>query len=153
MEPVGNRNHLRCPYCLTVHVTDAGQDGLVPLDREVRLSCPVCTVRLKAGTVEGQAVVYCPQCRGILTTSERLAVIVEKARSGRPAIDPPANPFDPAELRRATACPGCGRRMDTHPYGGGGNAVIDSCLQCGLVWLDAGELTVLERYTPRRPGH
>jgi Zn-finger nucleic acid-binding protein len=41
--------------------------------------------------------------------------------------------------------------MDTHPYGGGGNAVIDSCFVCRLVWLDAGELTVLERYVPPRP--
>jgi hypothetical protein len=46
MEPVGNRNHLRCPYCQTVHVPDGESDGVVPLGREARLSCPVCAVRL-----------------------------------------------------------------------------------------------------------
>jgi hypothetical protein len=30
--------------------------------------------------------------------------------------------------------------METHPYYGPGNVVIDSCLQCELIWLDFGEL-------------
>ena len=30
--------------------------------------------------------------------------------------------------------------MDTHPYYGPGNVVIDSCDRCELVWLDFGEL-------------
>jgi Zn-finger nucleic acid-binding protein len=30
--------------------------------------------------------------------------------------------------------------MDTHPYYGPGNVVIDNCGRCGLVWLDFGEL-------------
>ena len=39
--------------------------------------------------------------------------------------------------------------MDTHPYHAGGNAVIDTCDRCRLVWLDAGELTVIGRYPGR----
>jgi Zn-finger nucleic acid-binding protein len=38
--------------------------------------------------------------------------------------------------------------MDTHPYFGGGNAVVDTCERCGLIWLDAGELPIIERYIP-----
>jgi Zn-finger nucleic acid-binding protein len=30
--------------------------------------------------------------------------------------------------------------MDTHPYCGPGNIVIDSCNHCNVVWLDRGEL-------------
>jgi Zn-finger nucleic acid-binding protein len=30
--------------------------------------------------------------------------------------------------------------MNTHPYYGPGSIVIDSCGNCGLVWLDGGEL-------------
>ena len=30
--------------------------------------------------------------------------------------------------------------MDTHPYGGPGNIVIDNCAGCELNWLDYGEL-------------
>jgi Zn-finger nucleic acid-binding protein len=152
MEPVGNRNHLRCDYCLTVHIPPEGQDGLVALDRDHRLSCPGCTVQLKVGTVEGKAVAYCPRCRGVLAASESFAAIVARKRSKRPAGDATDRPFDPEELRRTTSCPACRGRMDTHPYGGGGTAVIDSCHRCHLVWLDSGELTVLGRFVPRRRG-
>ena len=40
--------------------------------------------------------------------------------------------------------------MEAHPYFGGGNAVVDTCERCGLIWLDAGELAVIERYIPHR---
>jgi Zn-finger nucleic acid-binding protein len=53
-------------------------------------------------------------------------------------------------LRRVRNCPRCRRRTETHVYGGGGNAVIDSCERCRLVWLDAGELTMLVRHVPER---
>ena len=59
-------------------------------------------------------------------------------------------PLDPAELSRRLPCPRCRKRMDTHPYHGGGNAVIDTCHRCRLVWLDAGEITVLGNYSGRR---
>jgi Zn-finger nucleic acid-binding protein len=39
--------------------------------------------------------------------------------------------------------------MDNHPYHAGGNAVIDTCHRCRVVWLDAGELTVLGKYQSR----
>jgi Zn-finger nucleic acid-binding protein len=34
--------------------------------------------------------------------------------------------------------------MDVHPYYGPGNVVIDTCGKCGLVWLDHGEMAVIE---------
>ncbi|MCE9533959.1 MAG: hypothetical protein K8T89_22980 [Planctomycetes bacterium] len=40
--------------------------------------------------------------------------------------------------------------MDTHPYGGGGSVVVDTCVCCELIWLDAGEIDVLARYRPRQ---
>ena len=30
--------------------------------------------------------------------------------------------------------------METHPYYGPGNVIIDSCARCEFVWLDFGEL-------------
>jgi Zn-finger nucleic acid-binding protein len=150
MEPVGNRGHLRCDYCQSVHVPEAGQDGLIALDHDHRLACPICSVQLKTGTVERKSVAYCPQCRGVLTTSESFAEIVLRKRSKRPPRDSDAVPFDPSELHRTTRCPACRGRMHTHPYGGGGPAVIDSCHRCHLVWLDSGELTVLAQFVPRR---
>ena len=54
--------------------------------------------------------------------------------------------FAPEELRRRVQCPRCHKPMDTHPYHAGGNAVIDTCERCHLVWLDAGELAEIGRY-------
>ena len=34
--------------------------------------------------------------------------------------------------------------METHPYYGPGNVIIDSCGDCDLIWLDAGELKQIE---------
>jgi Zn-finger nucleic acid-binding protein len=41
--------------------------------------------------------------------------------------------------------------MDAHPYGGGGNAVVDTCLRCNVIWLDAEELSIIGRYVPYVP--
>jgi hypothetical protein len=38
--------------------------------------------------------------------------------------------------------------MEAHPYFGGGNAVVDTCEVCESIWLDAGELAIIERYLP-----
>jgi Zn-finger nucleic acid-binding protein len=35
--------------------------------------------------------------------------------------------------------------MDTHPYGGPGNVIIDTCENCSVNWLDHGELQRIVR--------
>jgi Zn-finger nucleic acid-binding protein len=150
LELLDNRDVLTCPYCLTTRFPEVPDDGLVPLEEDDRFDCPRCVVRLKIGAVEGRRVGYCPDCRGFLTTARNFSLVLERRRAKAKAADPKPLTFDPAELTRRTACPRCRSRMDTHPYGGGGNAVIDSCLSCRLVWLDAGELTVLERFVPSK---
>lgn len=35
--------------------------------------------------------------------------------------------------------------MESHPYYGPGNIVIDTCTPCGYLWLDHGELTRVEQ--------
>ena len=34
--------------------------------------------------------------------------------------------------------------MDTHPYYGPGNIVIDNCPACHIIWLDAAELKAIQ---------
>jgi hypothetical protein len=33
--------------------------------------------------------------------------------------------------------------MDTHPYYGPGNVVVDNCARCAVIWLDCGELAAI----------
>jgi Zn-finger nucleic acid-binding protein len=40
--------------------------------------------------------------------------------------------------------------MDTHPYGGPGNVIMDTCEHCSLNWLDYGELQRIVRAPDER---
>ncbi|MGI9444899.1 MAG: zf-TFIIB domain-containing protein [Rubripirellula sp.] len=53
--------------------------------------------------------------------------------------------MDPTQLRVNRLCPACGGSLETHAFCGPGNAVIDTCFPCGVIFLDAGELTKLVR--------
>ena len=55
------------------------------------------------------------------------------------------------EIERKIKCPLCEDIMDVHPYFGPGNVVIDSCVNCHLIWVDNGEIVTIERATgPRK---
>lgn len=54
-------------------------------------------------------------------------------------------PMDSRELKVRRSCPTSGGRLETHAFCGPGNAIIDTCFHCGVIFLDAGELTKLVR--------
>jgi Zn-finger nucleic acid-binding protein len=110
--------------------------------------CPVCQVPLVSALIAGETVCYCGRCRGFLAETDTFAEIVTRRRALRGPHENRTDPFDAAELGRVVSCPNCQQRMDTHPYFGGGNAVVDTCERCNLIWLDAGELAVIECYLP-----
>ena len=148
--PAGRgREYFRCPYCETFHFPHPTADGVAELGGETSFVCPVCAEPLTTAAVNGHEVSYCRTCRGFLAANATFSRLVRQRRAAAgPATAPPV-PFDPGELKRTVRCPRCQGRMDTHPYHAGGNAVIDTCARCHLVWLDAGELTVLGKYRER----
>ncbi len=149
MAPVGNRNHLHCAHCDGYHFPQETGDGVCPLGDPAGVPCPVCRDQwLQAALIEGEPVCYCDRCRGFLTAVSLFGVIVIKRRSSHDAHEQRPGPFDPADLHRSLKCPHCKKRMDAHPFFGGGNAVVDTCDRCSLIWLDAGELAIIERYIP-----
>lgn len=151
LETVPNRTHLRCGHCDSIHFPESTGEGIVLLDRQHGFDCPRCNHAFSAAALGGDTVGYCEKCRGILLSGEHFALVVARRREANPVRTGHVEPIDPVEFRRVTKCPKCGNRMDTHTYGAGGNAVIDSCVRCALVWLDAGELTVLGKFPFRMP--
>lgn len=147
-QPVGARAYFRCEHCGTFGFPSTIGDGIAVLDRDGHLPCPVCRATLGVGTIQGISVQYCDECRGFLTTNAEFGAIVQNRRNDSDAGSGITPAFDRAELRRRLRCPACERSMETHPYGGGGNAVVDTCHRCHLIWLDAGELDVIGRYRP-----
>lgn len=150
LRPVGNRNYFRCSYCETFHFPEEVGDGIAVVGGDADHACPVCADPLTHAAVEGHEVAYCGRCRGFLAANATFGRIVQSKRARREGVPHVPLPFSPEELKRRIGCPRCKKRMDTHPYHAGGNAVIDTCHRCHLVWLDAGELTVIGSYTGRR---
>ena len=143
MELFAARGYFFCRYCGSFEFpASTSDDGVRVLggDPETRV-CPVCAKTLASALLDqSHPVIYCGNCRGILIARSGFATVVQKRRAW--ATDPPgpAVPLDRAHLERKMSCPNCRTRMETHPYFGPGNVVIDSCAGCELVWLDFGEL-------------
>ena len=148
MRPAGNRPHFHCSACDVYHFPEETGDGVTVVGEPVGAACPVCHLPLQSGMIEDETVCYCDHCRGFLTPIDAFGRMVGKRRSRHGPHEQRAEPFDHTELERVLACPDCGGRMDAHPFSGGGNAVVDACESCNLIWLDAGELAIIERYVP-----
>lgn len=146
MRPAGNRPAFHCLNCGAFHFPQDTGDGVAVVGGPVGAACPVCRLPLQAAAVEDETVCYCDRCRGFLAPMDAFGRIVAKRRARHGPNEQVAEPFDPAELERALHCPNCDGRMDAHPFPGGGNAVVDTCEECNLIWLDAGELAIIERY-------
>ena len=134
-----------CDYCGNVHVPDPNSDGVRVLDVPSSESCPVCSVPLVHAAIAGYRMRYCKRCHGMLIEMDRLLVIEQSLRARHDAALAATERPDPRDLDRRISCPRCGRPMDTHPYQGPGNVIIDSCENCSLDWLDYGELDRMVR--------
>ena len=145
MRLVDQRTYFVCDYCATFHFPEVeSPDGVIVLgDGDRDLACPVCGVRLESAAVEGVAVLHCPRCRGVLADQSSFLLIVKFRRARASGVPDRPRPLNQADLEREIVCPHCGEMMDTHPYYGPGNFVIDTCGRCALVWLDYGEIGVM----------
>jgi Zn-finger nucleic acid-binding protein len=130
----------QCAYCSATCLPEPNADGVSVLGEPSKLNCPGCATPLVHAVAGERRMFYCTGCRGMLIPIEFFPAIIQELRSRRHGAPAPVRPLDPNELERKTRCPKCGRRMDTHPYGGGGAVVLDACESCAWNWLDAGEL-------------
>jgi Zn-finger nucleic acid-binding protein len=139
-----------CEYCLTVIFPQESGEGVRVLGEPTPFECPTCRRPLVLGAIERTEVSTCQNCRGLLLPQSAFFDTVRylRARASQPPLDPP--PTNLKELQRKIRCPRCHQPMDTHPYGGPGNIVIDTCPRCELLWLDHGELTRVIRARERK---
>lgn len=124
--------------------------GGVILDRSSGVKCPACQSELVIGELEGCQFAGCRECEGMLFQQSVFAKLVQHLRATTSATVLIPDPMDAGELKVDRTCPSCLRSLETHAYGGAGNAVIDTCIGCGLIWLDAGEMTKLVRAPGKR---
>jgi Zn-finger nucleic acid-binding protein len=129
-----------CPYCTSIYFPEKGPDGLRILNIPSELNCPVCNIPLLSAWAGDTHVLCCGKCRGLLLNQLVFLYTIQylRANSSNPPLRP--TPMNPEELKRQIECPKCHQKMDTHPYGGPGNIVVDNCPECNLIWLDYREL-------------
>jgi Zn-finger nucleic acid-binding protein len=127
-----------CDYCGSQKTPPTDEDGVVVLDPTSH-NCPVCTTPLADASIESHEVLYCTHCHGMLLGMEKFLPLLDVLREYRYWSRSSQAPRD-FDDGRALLCPLCKHQMDHHPYGGGGNLTVDSCEQCGVLWLDRGEL-------------
>ena len=141
-----DRDFYFCQFCGGFEFPEADDSGITILEESNgELGCTVCHTDLALASLEEQRVLYCQSCRGVLLTHHAFAELVSVMSSKIPASETRPTPIDPQELERSLECPVCTRSMETHPYYGPGNVVIDSCHDCRMIWLDHGELDIVAR--------
>jgi Zn-finger nucleic acid-binding protein len=137
------RGGLVCTHCGSV-------EALSPLIREIEIGdateapCPVCAATLASARLDGNPLLVCPQCAGMLIAMSHFVSVIDAARAHedqRGVVLPRTQkPGD-----RTLSCPRCHQSMLSHVYGGPGNLVIDTCERCQVNWLDPGELRRIAR--------
>lgn len=145
MRLVSGNASMRCDYCKTIVLLPADDAGVHYLDETSQgLSCPVCNIPLWSAVLDGMSLFACKHCHGMFISMGVLEPLIEKLRDKCTETDIPTA-ADPADLRRVVECPKCHRRTDVHFYMGGGGAIIATCENCELNWLDGGTLMRIVR--------
>jgi Zn-finger nucleic acid-binding protein len=139
----GPGSYLYCRYCSSLFFPDESKDAVEVLGIESQLRCPVCEQTLVAATAAEMHVLYCKRCHGVLVNQALFADMVRYLRAQADAPSTPPRPLNRDDLRRVLHCSNCRQVLDTHPYYGPGNIVIDVCMHCRLIWLDGGEINAI----------
>jgi Zn-finger nucleic acid-binding protein len=143
LQVAGPGSYLYCRYCSSLFFPKDAKDGVNIVGVESEYHCPVCHDLLVAAEVASEPVLYSQRCHGMLLKQGIFADVVRYLGERAPDSYGPARALNRDDLRRPLHCPHCGRLMQTHPYYGPGNIVIDMCMPCRLVWLDGGELNAI----------
>lgn len=135
---------IACGICRSyrfVDVPDDSADKIVPLNQQGECFCPCCRRRLGLAAMDGLKVEHCASCEGVLLTSEVFAMFVRNRRSEfREAASQPI--ILVGESHADKRCPHCRRGMEVHPCYGPNLIIVESCLGCGMVWLDCHEMVM-----------
>lgn len=156
LSETSGRGRLVCSYCGSIQAIDphpSTLDRVVLTETPSEHGCPACGVQLMHAVVDDGPVEACSECQGVLFDRETFVNVVWNRRGHYQGEDEIPLPVNREELRESRECPGCHQTMDCHPYYGPGNAVIDTCHSCSMIWLDSGELTTLERAPGQRKIH
>jgi Zn-finger nucleic acid-binding protein len=119
--------------------------------------CPVCKVDLQPAFYEAAMIWSCPDCSGTSMTPDELLAITNNESAPRTederlaAIDRASEKLPLLDhIRAQVACPWCSEPMGRAVFDGNSGIGIDQCVDCGVLWLDPGELERAEAWREAR---
>jgi hypothetical protein len=152
----GTQNIVTCESCGLVSPppeSDDGDDRAAPLAIPSDSQCPRSHEQLAKSALDKALVKalveQCGEGGGMRMTDGVFGAVVRHRRStfqgteSRPTLLSP-DLLNAERLKFKLSRPRGEEPMQFPPYRGPGNAVIDSCAACEFVWLDRGEMAVLE---------
>jgi len=133
---------LKCQYCATLYyptwISDSFRVDYIGQSSE--FNCPLCFTALIKGKIGEFDINACNQCHGLLLSSKTLFPLIRYLRKDRFPMGRKGDKVPLEDFQRIIQCPKCQIDMHVHEYFGPGDYAIDSCMDCGYVWLDSGEL-------------
>ena len=88
---------------------------------------------------------YCAQCKGHLVSSNKLETIKRVTKNTREQLKEEATSEVSTDLVGTILCPRCRRKMRKEQIRVPALTLyIDHCAPCSLVWLDGGELALIQ---------
>ena len=154
MMVIQDRDYYFCDYCGSFYFPPENIEGVRVLDDlPDSISCPICQEPLFRASINAFPALHCKKCRGTLMQQLMFGEVVAylRGRAKGPADRPRL--LEVEELDRRIQCPNCYQIMETHPYAGPGNIVIDTCSSCTLIWLDHGEISQVVNAPGNDRGH
>lgn len=123
--------------------------------------CPRCTADLRTTSYAGVEIETCPVCEGEWLDAGELREIVYAAEKHLTAeeIDRIAwlnkRVFNIKQLtQERLPCPKCpGQKLRPFNYACGSGIILDKCPACGGIWLDRGELELVQAIVREWNGH
>ena len=108
------------------------------------MNCPICNVPLARRQYEAVAVSMCGKCHGCLVDAHRLEGIQRNQAMPRGELRAEADREFQQDTADVVRCPKCKRKMAKRRTPPPACIYVDSCDTCKLVWLDGGELAILQ---------
>src|SRR5262245_847298 len=115
MQAGRNTGVLACGHCgSSEQLTGIG--AVIGTAGPIAKACPGCQTMLTSGRLDGQPLLFCQRCEGLLIEMEHFVAVIDaaRAREEQSGTIPPRlqTPGD-----RTITCPACHRPMLSHFYG------------------------------------
>ena len=108
--------------------------------------CPRCDGTLKFGRYHNQKVHHCSSCSGTLFALASLGQALEELSAELFCkVSPDAVLPELTNTNELLNCPHCASRMENYGYMGSHKVMLDSCIECNMIWVDALELAAMAK--------